>query len=131
METVCYSEGTIPLKEIKCGAPQGSILVPLLSLKFVDDFQQEKSFLNSIMFTVETNIFFSNSNIKELFENVNKELANVSNWCVTNKLSINKSKITDWNTIPLKLPDLKFNNIILKRVLELKFLGVMVDKNLN
>ena len=93
METVCYSEGTIPLKETKCGAPQGSILVPLLSVKFVDDFQQEKSFLNSIMLTVETNIFFSNSNIKELFENVNKELANVSNWCVTNKLSINKSKI--------------------------------------
>ena len=35
------------------------------------------------------------------------------------------------NNIPLKLPDLKFNNIILKRVTELKFLGVMIDKNLN
>ena len=29
------------------------------------------------------------------------------------------------------MPDLKFNNIILKRVTELKFLGVMIDKNLN
>ena len=37
----------------------------------------------------------------------------------------------NWNIIPLKLPDLKFNNIILKRVTELKFLGVMIDKNLN
>ena len=35
------------------------------------------------------------------------------------------------NNIPLKLPDLKFNNIILKRVTELKLLGVMIDKNLN
>ena len=37
----------------------------------------------------------------------------------------------NWNIIPLKLPDLKFNNIILKRVTELKLLGVMIDKNLN
>ena len=33
--------------------------------------------------------------------------------------------------MPLKLPDLNFNNIILKRVTELKCLGVMIDKNLN
>ena len=32
---------------------------------------------------------------------------------------------------PLKLPDLDFNDIVLKRVTELKFLDVMIDKNLN
>ena len=90
---VCYSEGTIPLKEVTCGAPQGSILVPLLSLIFVVDFQHVTNFLNVIKFAVETNIFYPNSIIKELFENVNKELANVTNWCVTNKLSIKTSKI--------------------------------------
>ena len=72
---ICYSDGT------------------LLSLIFLDDFQHVTNFLNSIMFAVETNIFYPNSIIKELFENVNKELANVTNWCVTNKLSINTSKI--------------------------------------
>ena len=35
------------------------------------------------------------------------------------------------NNIPLKLPDLKFNNIILKRVTELKFLVAIIDKNMN
>ena len=45
------------------------------------------------MFAVDANIFYLNSNINELFENVIKELANVSNWCVTNKLSINTTKI--------------------------------------
>ena len=74
-QNVCYSE------EI------------LLSLIFVDDFQHVRNLLNSIIFAVETNIFYSNRNIKELFEKVNKELANVTNWCVTNKLSINASKI--------------------------------------
>ena len=90
------------------------------------------------MFAVETKIFYSNRNIKGLFEKVNKELANVTNWCVTNKLSINANKAnkqtnkqTPWKNIPLKLPDLKFNNIILKRVTKLKFLDVMIGKNLN
>ena len=90
---VCYSEGTIPLKEVICGAPQSSVLVTLLSLIFVDDFQHVTNFLNSIVFAVEANIFCSNSIIKELFENVNEELENVAKWCVTNKLSINTSKI--------------------------------------
>ena len=37
----------------------------------------------------------------------------------------------DCYNIPLKLPDVKFNNIILKRVAELKFPGVMITENLN
>ena len=72
---VCYSEGT------------------LFSLRFVDNFQHITNFLNSIMFAVEINIFYSNRNVKELFKKVNKELANVTNWYVLNKLSINTSKI--------------------------------------
>ena len=72
---ICYSDGT------------------LLSLIFLDDFQHVTNFLNSILFAVETNIFYSNLNVKELFEKVNKDLANVTNRCVTNKLSINTSKI--------------------------------------
>ena len=42
------------------------------------------------MFAVETNSFYSNSIIDELFEKVKKELASVTNWCVTNKLSTNR-----------------------------------------
>ena len=65
----------------------------VISLTFVDDFQHVTNFLNSIMFAVETKIFYSNSNIQELFQKVNKELANVTNWRVTKKLSINTSKL--------------------------------------
>ena len=90
---VCYSERTTHLQEVKCGRPQGSILGPLFSLIFVNDLQHVIKFLNPILFAVDTNIFYSNSNIKELFENVNKEVADVTNWCVTNKLSNNTSKI--------------------------------------
>ena len=94
---VCYSKGTLPLKGVTSGAPQCSILVPFRypgSLIFVDDFQHVTNFLNSIIFAVETNIFYPNRIIKGLFENVNKELANVTDWCVTNKVSIDTSKIS-------------------------------------
>ena len=48
------------------------------------------------MVAVETNILCPNSIIKELFEDVSKELANVTNWCVTNKLSIKTRKINSY-----------------------------------
>ena len=44
------------------------------------------------MFADDTNLFYSNSNINELFENVNKELPNVTGWCFADKLSMNISK---------------------------------------
>ena len=56
------------------GVSSGSITFRI----FVDDFQHVTNFLKSIMFAVKTNIFYPNSIIKELFENVNKELANVN-----------------------------------------------------
>ena len=55
---VSFSERTTALKEVTYGAPQGSVLFPLLSLIFVDDFQHVTNFLNSVMFAVETNIFY-------------------------------------------------------------------------
>ena len=49
------------------------MLGPLLSLIFVNDLHYVTNFLNPIMFAVDTNVFCSNSNIKEFFVNVNKE----------------------------------------------------------
>ena len=44
------------------------------------------------MFTDDTNLFFSHSDINILFGKMNKELANVSNWFNANKLSLNVKK---------------------------------------
>ena len=107
-------------------------------LMFLNDLQHVTKFLDLVMFADDTNLFYSHSNINELFQNGNKELAKVTNWCFPNKLSIDTGQMyiffhkqTDWNHIPLKLPNSDFNNTMLKRVKELKFLGVMIDQNLN
>ena len=66
------------------------------------------------MLAVATNSFYSNSNIEELFEKVNKELANVTNLCVTNNFSTNtRNKLINkrLGIDPLKLPDVKLNKL--------------------
>ena len=88
---VRYSEGATHSEEIKCGNPQGSILGPLLFLIFINDLKHV-IVSTCVMLGDDTNLFYSNSNINELFENVNKELANVNGWCLANKESINTSK---------------------------------------
>ena len=59
----------------------------------LNDLQHVTKFLSSTMFAQDTNIFYSNGKINELFENVNNELGNVTNWYVGNNLSISSSKL--------------------------------------
>ena len=90
------------------------------------------------MFADDTNLFFSHSDINILFEKMNKELTNVSNWFNANKLSLNvkKTKFSFFHkpskkdNIPLRLPNLNINGFTIERESSIKFLGVWIDENL-
>ena len=64
------------LLEIDCGVLQRSILGPLLFLIYVNYFYLASE-LKNIMLTDDTNLFNSNQNIGELFQQMNKELKSV------------------------------------------------------
>ena len=68
--------------------PSRFIARSITFLIFVDDLQHVTKFLDPIMFADDTNLIYSDSK----FEKVNKELTNVTDWCLANKLSINTSK---------------------------------------
>ena len=92
-----YIENTNDIKylpEIDCGVPQDSILGPLLFLNNVNDFYLASK-LKNVMFADDTNVFISDENIGELFQQMNNELKSVSTWFKANKLSINIDK-TKW-----------------------------------
>ena len=123
---------------VNCGVPQGSILGPLLFLLYVNDLCKASRVLEPIMFADDTNLFFSHSNIKELFNVMNHELNNIQLWFNANKLSLNVAKtkysffhsLSHQDRIPLHLPKLKINHQSIKRETAIQFLGVLLDENL-
>ena len=72
--------------EIDCGVSQGSILGPLLFLIYVNNFYLASKLKNA-MFADDTNLFISDENIGELFQQMNNELKSVST-------DIDKTKLT-------------------------------------
>ena len=74
--------------------------------EFINDVQHVAIFLDPIMPVDDSNLFYSNSNIKKLFVSINKEQVNFIDWIY--KKRVNPKKVT-----------------------ELKFLGVMIEESLN
>ena len=74
-------------------------------------------------------------NLEDLSEDIiNNELTIVCEWLAANKLSLNvkKTKYMVFHTPQKKVTylEIKINNILIKRVSELSFLGIIFNSNL-
>ena len=90
------------------------------------------------MFADGTNFFYTEENIKTLFDIVNIELQKISQWFISNKLSLNVTKTkysffhkpSKKDNIPLALPKLSICNNEIKRSESIEFLGAFLDEKL-
>ena len=90
--------------------------------------------LQFVLFAYDTNIFCSDVNISDLCKNVSSELDKLNIWFAVNKLSLNVSKtnfILFGNRKYNGEVDIKINGINIERVYVTKFLGVLIDHQLN
>lgn len=113
------------------------MLRPLLYLLHVNDLQFASDLLGPIMFADDANLFYWSKDVNFLFLTVNKELQNMNRRFIANKISLNLMKtkylffiIQGKKQYSSRPSELNINNHEIEMVQSIKFLSVLLDKNL-
>ena len=135
-QCVKYEDVISERMPINCGVPQGSILGPLLFLLYINDRNKALTFSTTYHFADDTNLLCSGKSMKHLRKAVNKDLKSLYSWRCANRLSLNVDKtefviFQSRRQNPRERITLKLNNKTIYESFKLKYLGLILDHQLN
>lgn len=134
-QSVYCNKKSSQLKFIDTGVPQGSILGPLLFLIYINDISNATEKFNYVLFADDTNLLLHDDNLNHLHAALNIELEKISKWVSANKLKVNAAKtnyiLFQNRSVEYSIGPVYMEGCELKRVSYTKFLGIIIDENLN
>ena len=131
---------------VEYGVPQGSVLGPLLFLVYINDIVNSTNLGEFVMFADDTNIFVTGKTADETYRKANVVLREVEKYMLDNQLHINVGKSCYMHFKPdlsrakqtsARVREYDGSNKLflcdkkLQKVRHTKFLGVMIDDQLN
>ena len=124
--------------DLKCGAPQGSMLGPLLFLLYVNDMPHSVE-CGLFLYADDSCLVYQHKELSITEEHLNRDFVNICDWFVDNKLSINlgedKTKSILFTTKNKNKSvgnlNIKHNNINIKHYSRFTHLGCILDKTLS
>ena len=121
---------------VTCGVPQGSILGPLLFLCYINDMPLSVK-CRLLLYADDSALLVRGKDPNHITQMLSDNLKSCSNWLIDNKLSLHLGKTesilfgTKRKLKTIQNFQVKCDNIIIKNVKSIKYLGLMLDDTLS